>query len=83
MPLNNLLDNEFEFMIQTHQPINVIENLPYWKFEAFIDRLNKRNDELAQRRKKEEEEHKKSQSNSGVGKFNASSFMNKFSKPKF
>lgn len=83
MPLNNLLDNEFEFMIQTHQPIDVIENMPYWKFEMFIERLNKRNDELASRRKKEEEEHKKSQSSSGIGNMNPSSFMSKFKAPKF
>jgi len=70
-------------MIQTHQPINVIENMAYWKFEAFIERLNKRNDELAQRRKKEEEEHKKSQSGSGIGNFNAKSFMSKFKAPSF
>jgi len=78
MPLNNLLDNQFEFMLQTHQQISDIENMKYWKFEAFIERLNRRNDELAQRRKKEEEEHKKAQSNSGIGNFNAKSFMNKF-----
>ena len=47
MPLNNLLDNEFEFMLQTHQQISEIENMRYWKFEAFIERLNRRNDELA------------------------------------
>jgi len=83
MPLNNLLDNEFEFMLQTHQQISEIENMRYWKFEAFIERLNRRNDELAQRRKKEEEEHKKSQAGSGIGNFNAGSFMNKFNTPKF
>jgi hypothetical protein len=29
MPLNSLLDNQFEFCVQTHQPISDIENLPY------------------------------------------------------
>jgi hypothetical protein len=80
MPLSNILDNEFEFLMQTHQQIDVIEKLPYWKFEAFVERLNKRNDELASQRKKQEEEHKKSQSSSGIGNFNAGSFMNKFKK---
>lgn len=83
MPLNNILDNEFEFMMQSRQNIDVIENLPYWKFEAFIERLNRRNDEIASQHKKQEEEHKKAQSNSGIGNFNPSSFMNKMKSPKF
>lgn len=83
MPLNNSLENEFEFMMQTHQQIDVIENLPYWKFEKFIELLNKRNDELVAQRKKQEEEHKKSQANSGMGNFNTNTFMNKFKSPKF
>lgn len=70
-------------MIQTHVQPSEIANMSYWKFEALIERLNKRNDDLAQRRKKEEEEHKKSQSSSGIGNFNPSSFMSKFSTPKF
>jgi hypothetical protein len=83
MPLNSLLDNQFEFIIQANQPISDIENLPYWKFEAFIERLNKRNDEIKKQRKKEDEEMKKQQSSSGVGKYNTSSFIPKFKAPKF
>ncbi len=78
MPLNNLLDNEFEFMMQAHQPLSEVMDMPYWKFESFIERLNKRNDEIASHRKKQEEEHKKSQASSGIGKVNPNSFMNKF-----
>lgn len=70
-------------MIQTHIQPSEIDNMPYWKYEAFIERLNKRNEDLASRRKKEEEEHKKSQSGSGIGKYNPSSFMPKLSRPKF
>lgn len=82
MPLNNLLDNEFEFIIQTNQPLSEILNIPYWKFEAFIERLNKRNDEINQKRKKEEEEQKKSTGNLNSS-FNVGSMMNKFKTPKF
>lgn len=83
MPLKNLLDNEFEFMLQTHQQNSEIANMPYWKFEAFIERLNKRNDELAKNRKKEDEAHKNAQSTAGIGKYNPSSFMNSFKRPSF
>lgn len=83
MPLNNLLDNEFEFLMQTHQQVDVIEKMPYWKFEAFIERLNRRNDEIASQKKKQDEEHKKSQASSGIGNHNTNSFMNKFKAPKF
>lgn len=82
MPLKNLLDNEFEFISQTGQPLSEIMNIPYWKFESFIERLNKKNDELRDKRKKEEAEYKKQQSSSGVGNFNSSSFANKFKMPR-
>lgn len=59
-------------------------NLPYWKFEAFIERLNKRNDELEKKQRKDAEEQKKqSQSMGSLGNINPSSFMNKFKSPKF
>lgn len=83
MPLNNLLDNEFEMIMQMRLQPDSINKLPYWKFEAFIERLNKRNDEIAAQRKKQEEEHKKSQSSAGIGNFNPKSFMNNFKSPKF
>lgn len=83
MPLSNLLDNEFEFMMQAHQPLSEIENMAYWKFESFIERLNRRNDEIAAQRKKQDEEHKKAQQTSGIGNVNTNSFMNKFKAPKF
>lgn len=82
MPLKNLLDNEFEFINQTHQPLSEIMNIPYWKFEAFIERLNRHNDEIKDRKKKEDAEYKKQQQSSGVGSFNASSFANKFKSPR-
>lgn len=55
-------------------------NLPYWKFEAFIERLNKRNEELEKKQRKETEDQKKQ---SQLGNINPSSFMNKFKTPKF
>lgn len=78
MPLKSLLDNKFEFMYQTKQPISDINNLPYWELEEYIERLNKKNEEKERQQKKQNEEHKKAQSNSGMGKFNPSSIMNKF-----
>jgi hypothetical protein len=45
-------------MIQTKQPLRDIENMPYWKFEAFIERLNKHNHELKKQRDKQMEEQK-------------------------
>ncbi len=71
-------------MIQTNQPNSEIMNLPYWKFEAFIERLNKRNDELEKKQRKDAEEQKKqSHSMGSLGNVNPSSFMNKFKSPKF
>ena len=45
MPLTTLLDNEFEFICQTHCQPSEIDKLPYWKYEGFIERLNKKNAE--------------------------------------
>jgi len=71
-------------MMQTHQQNSEIMKLPYWKFELFIERLNKRNEELDKRNRKEAEEQKKQQSQMGsLGNVNPSSFMNKFKSPKF
>ena len=42
-------------MVQTNQQNSEIMNLPYWKFEAFIERLNKRNEELEKKQRKETE----------------------------
>lgn len=78
MPLNHLLDNKFEFMYQTKQPISDINGLPYWELEEYIERLNKKNAEKEKQHKKHNEEYKKTQSNSGIGKFNPNSMMRKF-----
>jgi len=84
MPLNNLLDNQFECMLQMHQPLSEIENMPYWKLESMIERLNRRNDELASQRKKQDEANQKAQQNNTSGsKINTSSLMNKMRSPKF
>lgn len=78
MPLKNLLDNKFEFCYQTKQPISVINDLPYWELEEYIQRLNKKNEEIEKQNKKQNEEYKKMQTNSGIGKYNPQSFMKKF-----
>lgn len=80
MPLKSLLDNEFEFMMQSRQPINDILNMPYWKFEEFIDRLNDRNDKIAAEKKKQDEAQAKQ---SSMGSLNTGSLINKFKIPKF
>jgi hypothetical protein len=80
MPLKSLLDNEFEFMMQSKQPMTDILNMPYWKFEEFIDRLNDRNDKIASERKKHDEAQAK---NASAGSLNTGSMMNKFKIPKF
>ncbi len=82
MPLKNLLDNEFEFMMQSRQPMSDILNMPYWKFEEFIDRLNDRNDKIASERKKHDEAQAKHSANAS-GSLNTNSLMNKFKVPKF
>ena len=61
MPLNNLLDNEFEFMFQTKQSINSILDMPYWKFEEFIERLNNKNKQKEQEEKKQQQQQQQSQ----------------------
>jgi len=77
MPLTNLLDNQFEFMIQTHSQNSEIMNMPYWKFELFIERLNRKNDEESAKQKKQQEEYKKQQKSGGMGSYNPQSFLNK------
>lgn len=72
------MDNKFEFMYQTKQPISDINNLPYWELEEYIERLNKKNEEKEKQQKKQNEEYKKMQNSGGVGNFNPKSFMNKF-----
>ncbi len=75
MPLTNLLDNEFEFMFQTKCQPSEIMDMPYWKFELFIERLNKKNDEEHARQRKQQDEYKKQQQNSGVGNYNPGNFL--------
>lgn len=79
MPLKNLLDNEFEFIMQSKQPMKDVLDMPYWKFEEMIDRLNERNDKINSERKKQEE----SQKNSSIGSLNPGSMINKFKIPKY
>lgn len=81
MPLTNSLDNEFELLHQEGIQPSEIGNLPYWKLEAFIERLNKKNEEEKDRQRKQEEQQKKhSQSNNT----NPSKYMSKLPKmPKY
>lgn len=72
-----MLDNKFEFCYQTKQSILDINQLPYWEFEEYIERLNEKNKEIEKQQKKQDEQYKNSQSNSGIGKFNPKSFMSK------
>lgn len=81
MPLENLLENEFEFIHQTKQPINVVENMEYWKFEKFCQLLNKKNEQLEKQHKKQNDEQSKQQTNNGS--YNPSKMMKKFKMPKF
>ena len=76
MPLEALLNNEFEFIMQVKQPLSEVMEMPYWKFEEFIERLNKKNEEQNKEAKKQEEDQKKA--NLGGG-FNA----NKYKAPKY
>jgi TPP-dependent 2-oxoacid decarboxylase len=78
MPLEHLLENEFEVVHQTKQPFSDVENLPYWKFEKFVEFLNKKNDEQKKEHKKQNE-----QKQNNVGKYNPNSFMKKFKSPKY
>lgn len=72
------MDNKFEFMYQTKQPISDINELPYWELEEYIQRLNKKNEEKEKQHKKQNEEYKKQQTSSGIGNFNPNSIMRKF-----
>lgn len=75
--MTNLLDNEFEFIHQEKIQPSEIANMPYWKFEAFIERLNIKNDEEKERQRKQNEEIKKQNNHSNI---NSSKYMPK--KPK-
>lgn len=79
MPLKNLLDNEFEFIMQSKQPMRDVLDMPYWKFEEMIDRLNERNDKINAERKKQDD----AQKNASASSLNPGSLMNKFKIPKF
>lgn len=46
-------------MFQTKCQPSEIAEMPQWKFEAFIERLNKKNDEERERQKKQAENEKK------------------------
>ncbi len=78
------MDNEFEFMSQTKCQPSEIGNMPYWKFEAFVVRLNRKNEEEADRQKKEAEKQKKQQQQQNKGQtLNPKSYMPKFRPPKY
>lgn len=80
MPLNSLLDNKFEFFYQTKQPIPAINDIPYWEFEAYIERLNIKNKELEKQAKKQQDEQEKAQQNNSSSKFG--NIMKRFKAPK-
>lgn len=86
MPLTNLLENKFQYSLQTKTPISDVNELPYWEFEYYITLLNKHNEEVANQQRKQDEEQKKAQAAQGSNpssSFNMSSIMNKFKSPKF
>lgn len=86
MPLNILLDNEFEFMHQMHQPIDSIMNMNYWKFEAFIERLNAKNQKEILKHDKESNALKEQQNSfdpASFKKFNYSNMTNQFKNIKY
>jgi hypothetical protein len=69
-------------MFQTKCQPSEMDNMPYWKFESFIERLNKKNDEEHARQKKQQDEYKKQQQSSGIGNFNANNFLRGIKRPK-
>lgn len=78
------MDNEFEFMFQTKCQPSEIGALPYWKFESFIERLNKKNEEEKDRQRKQEEQQKKQQQQQSKGQpMNPKQYMPKFRPPKY
>lgn len=69
MPLTNSLDNEFELIHQEKIQPSEIGNLPYWKMEAYIERLNKKNEEERDRQRKQEEQQKKQNQSTNHSKY--------------
>lgn len=65
-------------MMQTHLSISEIEQLDYWKFEAFIERLNKRNADSKKQQDKQNEEMKKMQASQ-----NRTARIPKYKMPKY
>jgi hypothetical protein len=55
MPLTTLLDNEYEIMKQMGATPSEQASWPYWKFEYFIDKLNKDNEAEAKRQREQEQ----------------------------
>lgn len=69
--------------MQSRQQLSEIMNMPYWKFEDFIERLNKRNEEISNERKKQEEQQNKAQAQYSSSALKAGPNMNNFKVPKF
>jgi hypothetical protein len=76
MPLESLLENKLEFMIQAHQPSTVVDGWAFYEFQIYIDLLNKRNKE-----KNTKEETNNNSNNSSNGIINKiGNLANKFKK---
>lgn len=58
MPLTNLLQNEFDFINSPDNKLTYTEimNMPFWKYEEFIERLNAHNDEKTKHEKQMNEQ---------------------------
>lgn len=58
MPLTNLLQNEFDFVNSPDNKLTYTEimNMSFWKFEEFIEKLNRHNDEKMKNEKQANEQ---------------------------
>jgi hypothetical protein len=67
------------------QPLSEVMNMPYWKFEQFVERLNRKNEHAESERKKHEDGQKGSDTSSGsnMSKYNPKNFLSGFKMPKF
>jgi TPP-dependent 2-oxoacid decarboxylase len=70
-------------MYQTKCQPSEIGNMPYWKFEAFIERLNKKNQEETDRQKKQQEAEKKQNQSQNKSSYNPSKYVPKMPRMKY
>jgi hypothetical protein len=74
-PIEDLLKNKFQMMVQLQVPTTVVNTWYYWEYEQYVRLLNEKNkEEMDQQEKQNKEQNEKY---SGMS-FDPSKYMNKY-----